>query len=203
MTARTRKITAAEFWTMPDDPSHRYELVDGELVDMDGTPRHGRTTGHIYKLVSDHIAAESLPLDVGVNTGFTLDPRTTRFPDVHVTPWDRMAAYDEDAGGFPIFAPDVAIEVVSTSNTPSALARKTEEYFAGGTRAVWIADPNPRTVAIRRPGMPEQVFGPDDMLSGDPEIPGFACAVADIFAVLEAFERRSAAETDSAGSGRQ
>ena len=116
-----------------------------------------------------------------------------RFPDVHVTSWERMAAYDADAGGYPAFAPDVAIEVVSPSNTPAALARKTAEYFANGTRAVWIADPGPRTVAIRRPGRPERVFGVGDILSGDPEIPGFACPVADIFAVLDAFERRAGA----------
>ena len=50
---------------------------------------------------------------------------------------------------------------------------------------MWIADPGPRTVVIRRPGAPEQILGPDDILSGDPEISGFTCAVADIFAVLD------------------
>ena len=32
---------------MAADPGHRYELVDGELIDMDGKPRHGRVTGEI------------------------------------------------------------------------------------------------------------------------------------------------------------
>ena len=44
MITKTRKITVAEFEAMPDDPGHRYELVDGELVDMDGAPRHGTLT---------------------------------------------------------------------------------------------------------------------------------------------------------------
>ena len=164
MITKTRKITVAEFWAMADDPGHRYELVDGELIDMDGAPRHGRMTGHIYALLRTHITAFRLPLDLGVSTGFQMDPYTLRFPDVHITAWERMAAYDEDAGGFPAFAPDVAIEVVSPSNTPAALARKAAEYFANGTRAVWIADPGPRTVAIRRPGQPERVFGVGDIL---------------------------------------
>ena len=190
MITKTRKITVAEFWAMPEDPGHRYELVDGELVDMDGAPRHGRMTGYIFRLVDEHIARAGLPLDAGAHTGFRLGPHTLRFPDVHITAWARMAAYDESAGGFPPFAPDVAIEVVSPSNSPSELARKTAEYFANGTRAVWIVDPEPRTVVIRRPGQPMQVLRGDDMLYGDPEIPGFACRVADIFAVLDAFERR-------------
>ena len=185
MTTRTRKITVEEFWAMPEDPGHRYELVDGELVDMDGAPRHGRMTRHLGSLLANYVDEARLPLDVGVCVGFQMNPHTLRFPDVHVTTWERMATYDEDAGGFPYFAPDVAIEVVSPSNTPAALARKTEEYFANGARAVWIADPADRTVRIRRPGAVELALGPSDILSGDPEIPGFSCAVADIFAVLD------------------
>ena len=184
-TTTGRKITAAEFWAMSEDPGHRYELVDGELIDMDGAPRHGRITIRIGRLLDDHINRNELPLDVGVATGFQMSPHTLRFPDVHVTTWTRMAAYDEDAGGFPHFAPDVAIEVVSPSNTPAALSRKTAEYFANGASAVWIADPGPRIVTVRRPGMPEQVYAGDAMLYGAPEIPGFACRVSEIFAVLD------------------
>ena len=185
MTTQTRKITVDEFWEMAADPGHRYELVDGELFDMDGAPRHGRMTGHIFVMVSGYITLHDLPLDVGVTTGFAMSEHTLRFPDVHVTRWDRMAQYDDDAGGWPRFAPDVAIEVVSPSNTPAELARKTEEYFANGAQAVWIADPVPRTVAIRRPGVGEQVFGVGETLHGEPEIPGFTCAVAEIFTVLD------------------
>ncbi len=184
-TTTGRKITVAEFWAMSEAPGHRYELVDGELIDMDGAPRHGRMTGHIFRLIDDHVARAGLSMDVGVATGFQMSPHNLRFPDVHVTTWTRMAAYDEDAGGFPHFAPDVAIEVVSPSNTPAELDRKTAEYFANGASAVWIADPGPRIVAVRRPGMPEQVYAGDAMLYGDPEIPGFACRVSEIFAVLD------------------
>ena len=185
MTTQTRKITVDEFWEMAADPGHRYELVDGELVDMDGAPRHGRVTAWIGSIVSGRIQDNDLPFDVGVCTGFQMDPYTLRFPDVHVTSWERMAEYDEDAGGWPRFAPDVAIEVVSPSNTPAELARKAEEYFANGTLSMWIADPVPRTVAIRRPGVVEQVFGVGETLSGEPEIPGFSCDVAEIFAILD------------------
>ena len=185
MVTNTRKITVEDFEAMAADPGHRYELVDGELVDMDGKPRHGVATGEIYLLLRGHIGINNLPFDVGVNTGFQMDPFTLRFPDVHVTSWERMRGYDEDAPGWPAFAPDVAIEVVSASNTPTELARKGGEYFANGTRVMWIADPRPRTVRIRRPGVEDEVFGLDDTLTGEPEIPGFSCAVADIFAVLD------------------
>ena len=199
MVTNTRKITVDEFWEMVSDPGHRYELVDGELVDMDGAPPHGRVTGEIFLLLRLYISNAGLHLDVGVTTGFAMGGYTLRFPDVQVTRWERMAEYDEEAGGWPHFAPDVAIEVVSPSNTPGELTRKAEEYFANGTRAMWIADPGPRTVVIRRPGVEDEVFGPGDTLTGDPEIPGFSCAVADIFAVLD---HRASSSADAVQSGR-
>ena len=189
MTTRTQKITVEEFEAMAADPGHRYELVDGELVDMNGAPGHSVVSTQFGRLIGNHVIDTGLPLHVGNSGGFQMNPHTLRFPDVHVTTWERMAAYNPSEGAWPRFAPNVAIEVVSSSNTPAALARKTAEYFASGTQAVWIADPDPRTVTIRRPGAPEQVFGVGDILSGEPEIPGFACAVADIFAVLDQFER--------------
>lgn len=192
MTTGTRKITVAEFEAMAADPGHRYELVDGELVDMDGKPVHGAITGEIYLLLRGHVGRNNLRFDVGVNTGFQMDPFTLRFPDVHVTSWERMDEYDEDAPGWPGFAPNVAIEVVSASNTPRELDRKTSEYFANGTLAMWIADPGPRSVTIRRPGESDQVFGPEDVVDGSPEIPGFACAVADVFSVLDRSRRVTA-----------
>ena len=192
MVTNTRKITVTEFEAMAADPGHRYELVDGVLVDMDGKPRHGRVTARIGSLLQHHVFDLGLPLDVGVSTGFAMSGTTLRFPDVHATSWERMAEYDESAPGWPRLAPDVAIEVVSASNTPAALERKTAEYFAGGSSAVWIADPGSRTVRIRRPGVEDEVFGPDDILSGEPEISGFACPVADIFAVLDRSPRSDA-----------
>ena len=100
MVTKTRKITVAEFGAMAEDPGHRYELVDGELVDMDGAPRHGIIVAECTWLLKTHVRAARLPLDVGTSTGFQMDIHTLRFPDVHVTSWARMAAYDEAAGGF-------------------------------------------------------------------------------------------------------
>lgn len=185
MTIQTRKISVEEFWAMPDDPGHRYELVDGELVDMDGAPRHGRLTGHIYSLMDSHIAVARLPFDVGVSTGFQMDVFTLRFPGVHVTSWERMAAYDEEAGGWPKFAPEVAVEVVSPSNIHVALALKAREYFHNGALAMWIVNPETRTVTIRRPGAEDNIFASGEIVDGGPEIPGFSCAVAEVFAVLD------------------
>ena len=98
-------------------------------------------------------------MDAGVTTGFAMGGHTLRFPDVHVTQLGaRWQTYDEDAGGWPRFAPDVAIEVVSPSNTSSELALTAREYFVNGAAAMWIVDPDPRAVTIRRPGAARRGF---------------------------------------------
>ena len=185
MSTRTRKITAAEFWVMPEDPGHRYELVDGELVDLGGTMVHGIVTGQVGSLLLGHVEDADLPWFVGVAAGFKVNDFTVRLIDVSAMQLARMSGYDEDVDGFPDFAPDVAVEVVAQGNELEKVERKTGEYLALGARAVWIVKPIPRTITIRRPGAAEQIFGPHDVLSGEPEIPGFVCPVADVFAPLD------------------
>lgn len=170
---------------MQEDPGRRYELVDGELVDLGGTMVHGIVTSRIGSLLLGHVEDADLPWFVGIGAGFKVNGYTVRLVDVSAMQLARMTGYNEDADGFPDFAPDVAVEVVAQGNEPEKVERKTAEYLALGTRAVWIADPIPRTVTIRRSGAAEQIFDIDDMLSGEPEIPGFSCAVADIFTVLD------------------
>jgi Uma2 family endonuclease len=48
----------------------------------------------------------------------------------------------------PSLSPDLAVEVVSETNTKVELAQKTREYFESGARLVWIVYPRPRTVAV-------------------------------------------------------
>ena len=58
MTIHTRKIAVDEFWDMAGDPDHRYELIDGEPVDTDGAPLHGRVTGEICRLFEQHVEVD-------------------------------------------------------------------------------------------------------------------------------------------------
>ncbi len=53
---RARTWTAADLAALPDDPDHRYELVEGRLVKMSPTyGAHGRRTADL------HFALESYP----------------------------------------------------------------------------------------------------------------------------------------------
>ena len=89
------------------------------------------------------------------------------------------------AGEIPTFywpsAPHLAVEVLSPWDRPAEVRRKVAEYFAAGTRPVWIVDPAAHTVHVHRSPHDVQVLGYDDELSGDDVLPGFRCAVKRLF----------------------
>jgi Uma2 family endonuclease len=82
-------------------------------------------------------------------------------------------------------APDLAVEILSKTNTKAEMARKRREYFAAGTKLVWEFDPKARTVAVYT--APEQVTVLDQhqTLSGAPILDGLAISLTELFAELD------------------
>ena len=108
-----------------------------------------------------------------------------RLPDVAYVSWSRLP------GGRiptePVFglAPDLAVEVLSASNTPGEMRRKRREYFDAGVRLVWIVDPVARTVAVYTKPAEPSIVSANAVLDGGDVLPGFALPLADLFAELD------------------
>ncbi|HTD62770.1 MAG TPA: Uma2 family endonuclease [Gemmatimonadaceae bacterium] len=81
----------------------------------------------------------------------------------------------------PYLAPDLAVEVLSPSNRAGEMATKIAEYFAKGTRLVWLADPKKRTVAVYAPDALPYILGNGEFLDGGDVLPGFRVAVNRLF----------------------
>ena len=82
------------------------------------------------------------------------------------------------------FAPDLAVEVSSPSQSAGDLAAKVALYLAGGTRLVWVVWPDRQQVDVWHPGdtQPSATLGVGDTLDGEDVIPGFIHSIGDIFA---------------------
>ena len=61
--------------------------------------------------------------------------------------------------GFWPCAPDLAVEVASPWDRPADVQIKLDEYFAAGTRLVWLVEPETRTVRIYRSAHDVRVVG--------------------------------------------
>ena len=78
-----------------------------------------------------------------------------------------------DEGFFP-GAPDLAVEVVSPSETYSSVEEKVAQWLHAGTQVVVVIDPRRRTAKIHRPSGEIEVAGADDVLSVPDLLPGWS-----------------------------
>ena len=81
------------------------------------------------------------------------------------------------------FAPALAIEITSPSNTFHELARKTDHYLQGGTKSVWIMDSARREIHIYAAGARARHLGADETLEDAAVLTGFSIVAGQLFEV--------------------
>jgi len=177
----THHITVEEFETMPLEG--RWELIDGELVEMSPAADEPATIGAtIITLIGPHIRAKRLGRLYNAEGGFALFPdrATVRAPDVAFVRADR-APQGEARKHFPRLAPDLVVEVLSPSDRPSDVVAKVEMYKEAGVPLIWLVDPDQMTVTVIAAGKTTEILKADDTLDGGDILPGFAVQVAEFF----------------------
>ena len=110
-----------------------------------------------------------------------LRPGQERLPDVSFTAWANLPSDNAHLQRVGNYAPDLAVEILSPSNSRREIERKRNEYFAAGTQLVWIIDPDARTVAVFTDPTTHTVLTAADTLDGGAVLPGFTLPLADLF----------------------
>ncbi len=176
---RTAITTAEELLKAGD--IGRCELVRGHLVMMvPAGADHGRIANEMAFRLTQFVRSRKLGAVFAAETGFILsrDPDTVRAPDAAFVRKDRAAT---PSRGYYPGAPDLAVEVVSPDDRPGEVKEKVDEWLGAGTRAVWVVDPETRTVAVHEPGRAARVIGEDGILRGGRVLRGFELPVREIF----------------------
>jgi Uma2 family endonuclease len=175
-------------WTVEelerDPPEGRWELVDGELVEMAPSGGEASTVGGtVVYFLNAHVRPRKLGKVYSADGGFVIFPgrELLRAPDAAFVKADRLAA-GRPAVGFERVVPDLVVEVVSPGDRPGEVAAKVAEYLAAGVRLIWVLEPRPRTVTVHPAGQAPRVLGEGDELDGGEVLPGFRVAVAELFA---------------------
>ncbi len=182
MTTQERLITRHDLERLPDD-GRRFELVRGELIEMPPTKRqHGFLMIRLIKLLSIHVDDHDLG-ELIDNSGYLLaeDPDTVRAPDIAFTRKARLTPMTDE---YERTVPDLAIEIVSPSNSAADLQDKVQQYFEAGVQQVWLFFPKRESVHIYRSPKDVIVLDVNDTLDGGALLPGFALKVSDVFAGL-------------------
>lgn len=174
--------TAEQLAALPRD-NRRYELVKGELRVMSPAGgRHGRVAMKLAQLLANHVHAGDMGVVYAAETGFLLqrDPDTVRAPDVAFVSKLRADQIEDDTGFLPL-APDLAAEVISPTDTFSAVEEKAFDWLSAGTRLVLLVDPASRRVHAYRSADNIIVLGEDEQLEADDVVNQWRVDVGSLF----------------------
>lgn len=77
--------------------------------------------------------------------------------------------------------PDLAIEIVSPTNTANEVVDKVVEYFEAGVRGVWVIYPRRRQVYVYESPQSVHILALNAVLDGAPLLPGFQLPLTTLF----------------------
>ncbi|HEX7051701.1 MAG TPA: Uma2 family endonuclease [Longimicrobiales bacterium] len=179
-----RLLTLEEFARLPEEDAYRLELVRGRVV---REPRpmapHARVNTRVIYVLEEYAERTGRGV-VYTDMGFVLEdePPTLRGPDAAFVSHERVPKSGY-ARSFWHFGPDLAVEVLSPSNTRREMLEKVREYFAAGSCLVWILDPARRTVTVYDSAEDVRILRGDAVLDGGDVLPEFRVPLSRLFAV--------------------
>ena len=176
-------ITVPTTSAIPDSES-LYEVVDGQIQEK---PPMAAISVRIASVLLGWLAPflRQEPLGrASIEMLHLLDPASglKRRPDLAYVSYERWpeskVVPKDDA--WPV-VPDLAVEVVSPSNTASEVKRKIREYFAAGVLVVWVVYPEEILVEVYESPTSNSILDRSGTLDGGTVLPGFRLPLTVLF----------------------
>jgi Uma2 family endonuclease len=173
----TTLLTVEEYAKIPDPPGGRYELRHGELV-------------FVSYPIFEHalIQKQFVRILDGVCTGWfvTMEFAFRPLPEYEVWAADAGMVTEQrfrasPKRGWLEGSPDLAIEVLSPSNTAQEINDRERICFEGGCREFWVVDPNLQTIRVSTPDGLAHTYGVRDEIPLDRFVPA-KLLVTNVFA---------------------
>ncbi len=158
------------------------ELIDGILVEK----AMGFYESFLAMLIGTKLTTFVVENQLGIVLGeagtLQILPDQVRIADVCFISSSKFPDGRLPREPIPELVPDLAIEVLSESNTPREMEQKRRDYFQAGVRLVWYVDPRDRSATVYTsaddPGTRHTETEP--LTAGD-VLPGFTLSLAEIF----------------------
>ncbi|MCY4071531.1 MAG: Uma2 family endonuclease [Chloroflexi bacterium] len=190
MVSREREYTIDDVWQLECQPmnmAEKYYLIDGELcTKMAPNHVHGSIASEIARLMGNHVVERELgrvTIEVGYHPAG--DRRTVLLPDVAFESWARAARTPLPT--YAPYMPDLAVEVVSASQTLAQTRRKAAVYLRHGTLIVWLIDPERNTAeswtSADDGAARSESIDLDGELGGGAALPGFRLPLRRLFSL--------------------
>jgi Uma2 family endonuclease len=172
--------TEADLLRLAERGKRLCELINGTLVEK----TMGFYESQVALALAYFLMNFVLPRRLGSVSGeagmLRLAQRVVRMPDVAFISHQRFRG-KLPLEPIPSIAPDLAVEILSESNTRKEMDRKIAEYFDAGTRMVWIIDPLKRSAVVHRPSQKPEAIDSNGKLLGADVLPDFELSLQELF----------------------
>lgn len=180
-----KRITAEELARLPTGMGVRYELNNGELIEMSPAGiKHGVVAALVIHYFLGFVLKNGNGKITTSETGFwiTRNPDTVKAPDMAFIPQERIPV-EGVPNGYGEFVPAIVVEVASPYDTASEIEDKTQGWLHFGVSEVWNIYPNGERVLVHPQDGQAKLYQGDETISGGSILPGFKLALKDIFQV--------------------
>lgn len=174
------RLTVEEFDALallPENADKVLEFIGGEIVEVPSNPYSSKLAMRTGRFIGAFVDDNDLGHVTGEAGGYWVSGERYA-PDVAFISKARQPELVHE--GYNPNAPDLAVEIVSPTDSERKLRTKVTNYLAAGT-LVWVIYPESKEVEVYAPGKPMQLFNVDGILDGGHVLPGFKLAVKDIF----------------------
>ncbi|HEX5416219.1 MAG TPA: Uma2 family endonuclease [Chloroflexota bacterium] len=175
-------MTAEELFLFHGEPDRRYELVDGNLIELPlNGAQHGAVAAEVAGTLYRHLSSERSGHLLGP-AGFIIrrSPDTVRAPDLAFVARQRLSDGWLPEGYLAV-APDFVAEVVSPNDTAREVQQRIDDWLQAGASVVMVVYPESKTVFLWRGLNVVERRSGDEEVNLEPAIPGFHCSAAELF----------------------
>lgn len=157
------------------------ELVDGVIVEKAVGNFQSNATFWLQHYLALYLVQNDRGFVMTTDGLARVARNQIRSPDVSFVDWKHFP--DRVVPNVLPVAPDLAVEILSSSNTTAEMDRKRRDLFAAGTRLMWIVEPELPTVAVYTSADgPPMLLRESDSLTGGEVLPGFELPIREWFA---------------------
>ncbi|HET6576215.1 MAG TPA: Uma2 family endonuclease [Fimbriiglobus sp.] len=190
--APARKFTPDDLLRMPDRGKW-FELVDGELKELNMSLLSSFVAGLVYYSLQSHVQSRQIGWVFPEGTSFRCFPDApdkVRRADTAFHALGRLTPSQAVAERHCTVVPDLVVEVVSPNDSANDVNTKRIEWQTAGAQLVWVVHPVQQTIHAYRADGTVRLFGAADTLTAEPVLPEFRVAVADLFRLPSAADAR-------------
>lgn len=138
------KATFADYAALPES-NQIVELIDGEIIVNPPLDVHQDALGTIYVFLRQNLVGGQLRM---APTGVHFDDRNSFEPDIFWVSPQNQRCFLGDDNRYWHGAPDLIVEILSSSTASKDRGIKFDVYEQAGVREYWLVDPVSRYIEV-------------------------------------------------------